>query len=57
MSAPPVSPPAAEIQQLMQDFNQGRYDEVVAIFALLFVTIVVIDQISDWYRQKLVKGV
>jgi phosphonate transport system permease protein len=28
----------------------------VAIFALLFVTIVVIDQISDRFRHKLVKG-
>ena len=37
-------------------WGQGRYDEVVAIFALLFVTIVVIDQISDRYRYKLVKG-
>jgi phosphonate transport system permease protein len=43
--------------KLAMQWGQGRYDEVVAIFALLFVTIVVIDQISDWYRQKLVKGV
>jgi phosphonate transport system permease protein len=43
--------------KLAMQWGQGRYDEVVAIFALLFVTIVVIDQISDWYRQRLVKGV
>jgi len=29
---------------------------VVAIFLLLFAAIVVIDQISDRYRHKLVKG-
>jgi phosphonate transport system permease protein len=28
----------------------------VAIFLLLFITIVVIDQVSDHYRHKLVKG-
>ncbi len=33
MSAPPVSPPAAEIQQLMAGFNQGRYDEVITVSA------------------------
>ena len=37
-------------------WGQGRYDEVVAIFLLLFLTIVVIDQISDYYRHKLVMG-
>ncbi|MDZ4065982.1 MAG: phosphonate ABC transporter, permease protein PhnE [Tabrizicola sp.] len=42
--------------KLAMQWGQGRYDEVVAIFALLFVTIVVIDQISDRYRQKLVRG-
>ncbi|MFM7444166.1 MAG: PhnE/PtxC family ABC transporter permease, partial [Tabrizicola sp.] len=42
--------------KIAMQWGQGRYDEVVAIFALLFVTIVVIDQISDRYRQKLVKG-
>jgi phosphonate transport system permease protein len=42
--------------KLAMQWGQGRYDEVVGIFALLFVTIVVIDQISDRYRQKLVKG-
>ena len=42
--------------KLAMQWGQGRYDEVVAIFALLFVTIVVIDQISDRYRRKLVTG-
>jgi phosphonate transport system permease protein len=42
--------------KLAMQWGQGRYDEVVAIFALLFVAIVVIDQISDRYRQKLVRG-
>jgi phosphonate transport system permease protein len=37
-------------------WGQGRYDKVVAIFLLLFVTIVVIDRISDHFRHKLVKG-
>ncbi len=42
--------------KIAMQWGQGRYDEVVAIFALLFLTIVVIDQISDRYRNKLVKG-
>lgn len=42
--------------KIAMQWGQGRYDQVVAIFALLFLTIVVIDQISDRYRQKLVKG-
>lgn len=42
--------------KLAMQWGQGRYDQVVAIFALLFLTIVVIDQISDRYRQKLVRG-
>lgn len=42
--------------KVAMQWGQGRYDEVVAIFALLFLTIVGIDQISDRCRQKLVKG-
>jgi phosphonate transport system permease protein len=42
--------------KLAMQWGQGRYDEVVAIFLLLFCAIVVIDQISDRYRNKLVKG-
>ena len=45
----------SDLKVAMQ-WGQGRYDEVVAIFLLLFVTIVVIDQVSDHYRHKLVKG-
>jgi len=42
--------------KLAMQWGQGRYDEVVAIFLLLFLAIVVIDTISDHYRHKLVKG-
>lgn len=42
--------------KIAMQWGQGRYDEVVAIFLLLFLTIVLIDQISDHYRHKLVKG-
>lgn len=42
--------------KIAMQWGEGRYDEVVAIFALLFLAIVLIDQISDRYRQKLVKG-
>ncbi len=42
--------------KLAMQWGQGRYDEVVAIFLLLFVAIVVIDRISDHYRHKLVTG-
>ena len=37
-------------------WGQGRYDHVVAIFLLLFMTIVAIDQVSDRLRHRLVKG-
>ncbi len=42
--------------KLAMQWGQGRYDQVVAIFLLLFVTIVIIDRISDHYRSKIVKG-
>jgi phosphonate transport system permease protein len=45
----------SDLKVAMQ-WGQGRYDQVVAIFLLLFITIVVIDQISDHFRHKLVKG-
>ena len=35
-------------------WGQGRYDEVAAIFLLLFITIVLFDQLSSHYRNKLV---
>lgn len=42
--------------KLAMQWGQGRYDEVVAIFALLFLAIVAIDRLSDHYRNRLVKG-
>lgn len=43
--------------KLAMQWGQGRYDEVVAIFLLLFAAIVAIDRVSDHYRTKLVRGV
>jgi phosphonate transport system permease protein len=37
-------------------WGTGRYDAAAAIFILLFLTIVAIDQISSHYRNKLVRG-
>lgn len=37
-------------------WGQGRYDQVVAIFLLLFMTIVLIDRSSDRLRTRLTKG-
>lgn len=37
-------------------FGTGRFDHAAAIFILLFLTIVVFDQISSHYRNKLVHG-
>jgi len=37
-------------------WGQGRYDEVAAIFLLLFGTIVLFDQVSSRYRNKLIGG-
>ncbi|HWL57695.1 MAG TPA: phosphonate ABC transporter, permease protein PhnE [Paracoccus sp. (in: a-proteobacteria)] len=42
--------------KIAMQWGQGRYDEVVAIFLLLFVTIVAIDRLSDYARARLVKG-
>lgn len=42
--------------KLAMQWGQGRYDEVVAIFLLLFLAIVVIDRLSDHFRHRLVKG-
>ncbi|WP_199257719.1 phosphonate ABC transporter, permease protein PhnE [Paracoccus binzhouensis] len=42
--------------KIAMQWGQGRYDEVVAIFLLLFVTIVAIDRLSDHARTRLVKG-
>lgn len=42
--------------KLAMQWGQGRYDQVVAIFLLLFLTIVAVDQLSSHYRNRLVKG-
>lgn len=42
--------------KLAMQWGQGRYDQVVAIFLVLFLTIVVVDQTSSYFRDKLVKG-
>ncbi len=42
--------------KLAMQWGMGRYDEVVAIFLLLFVAIVAIDRVSDHARHRLVKG-
>jgi phosphonate transport system permease protein len=42
--------------KLAMQWGQGRYDQVVAIFILLFLTIFAIDRVSDHYRNRLVKG-
>ncbi|MGL5011734.1 MAG: phosphonate ABC transporter, permease protein PhnE [Paracoccaceae bacterium] len=42
--------------KLAMQWGQGNYDQVVAIFILLFGTIFLIDQLSGYYRNRLVKG-
>lgn len=42
--------------KIAMQWGQGKYDQVVAIFLLLFVTIVIVDQISGRARTRLVKG-
>lgn len=37
-------------------WGQGQFDEAVAIFLLLFGTIVFFDQLSSYFRNRLVKG-
>lgn len=37
-------------------WGQGRYDEAAAIFLLLFITIVVVDQLSGLLRDRLTHG-
>jgi phosphonate transport system permease protein len=37
-------------------WGTGRYDAAAAIFILLFLTIVAIDQLSSHYRNRLVRG-
>ena len=38
-------------------WGKVRYDEVAAIFILLLTTIVIVDQLSSHYRNRLVRGV
>lgn len=42
--------------KLAMQWGGGKYDQVVAIFALLFFAIVAIDQVSSMVRNRLVKG-
>ena len=42
--------------KVAMQWGQGRYDDVVAIFILLFVSIVLIDRLSDHLRHRIVKG-
>ena len=37
-------------------WGKGRYDEAAAIFILLFLTIVIVDQISSFFRNRLTYG-
>ncbi len=37
-------------------WGAGRYDQAAAVFLLLFLTIVAIDQVSDWLRHRLTHG-
>ena len=52
---PQVAPNWHDLRLAMQ-WGQGKYDQVVAIFILLFLTIVFFDQLSSHYRNRLVKG-
>ena len=45
----------ADLKIAMQ-WGHGKYDQVVAIFILLFLTIVAIDRLSDRVRTRLTKG-
>ncbi len=42
--------------KIAMQWGGGKYDQVVAIFLLLFLTIVAFDQLSSHYRNRLVKG-
>ena len=37
-------------------WGQGRYDDAAAMFLLLFATIIVVDQLSSYFRNMLVHG-
>lgn len=42
--------------KVAMQWGQGRYDQVIAIFLLLFATIILIDRTSDRLRTRLTKG-
>jgi phosphonate transport system permease protein len=42
--------------KLAMQWGQGKYDQVRAIFLLLFLTIFLIDRFSDHFRNRPVKG-
>lgn len=42
--------------KLAMQWGTGKYDQVIAIFLILFVTIVIVDRISDRYRNLLTRG-
>ena len=42
--------------KLAMQWGGGKYDQVVAIFLLLFMAIVAFDQLSSYFRNRLVKG-
>ena len=42
--------------KLAMQWGGGKYDQVVAIFALLFLAIIAFDQLSAYARNRLVKG-
>jgi phosphonate transport system permease protein len=42
--------------KVAMQWGAGKYDQVVAIFLILFLTIVVVDQMSDHVRTRLVNG-
>jgi phosphonate transport system permease protein len=35
-------------------WGQGKFDEAAAIFILLFATIVLVDQVSSHFRNRLI---
>ncbi|NBO20425.1 MAG: phosphonate ABC transporter, permease protein PhnE [Rhodobacteraceae bacterium] len=42
--------------KVAMQWGQGKYDQVVAIFIILFLTIVAIDRLSDHIRTRLTRG-
>jgi phosphonate transport system permease protein len=42
--------------KLAMQWGIGKYDQVIAIFSILFLTIVLFDQLSGHLRERLTKG-